>query len=524
MPSYHPLAPQLIFYVFHIAIRSTHTLRSQGVLNLQTEMDTSDDSLVKKQLRASFFERQKCHVCGKLLKYGTDLNRHILRHFRPKPHSCEFSGCKFRCSYLSNLKIHLRIHSNVKPEICPEPDCSFTTRNSGSLTYHRKRKHGYVPRDRFANPELKTARMRLAQYLNIENSLPAPDQAVSRSPKVKMEECETDPKPNPNKDLVALVPSDSQFYQPYSQTHSQSHVPSVFGQAPPYLTTHPSSSTAWYSQRRYCALSPSAYTSNTLNFDFSSSMMAGYPQLNVNSNFKIPLHNSNVMLPAYQAGLSPGASSYDSVNTPYPFGHASSGFGSLFGGFGASIGNSGWLNSQFRPQLQGPMDPLFPAFYDGPSNTINGTNFASGSGSVSGSGSQVEFESTTTSQVPSIPAPENDDSDCNQQGPSADLNFSAEPSGIPASSPQFPQHFGESGVELATAWGIETLCAEDTLNATSDSSVDLSGSSSFFSLPALDPLPGWEGLGMSSQATGFNNCSSYDMSQPLLPPAPSSSS
>lgn len=61
-------------------------------------------------------------------------------------HRCPYPECKFENLQKSNVETHIRTHTKTKSERCP--DCDFTTVDPGSLTRHRKRIHGYIPKTR----------------------------------------------------------------------------------------------------------------------------------------------------------------------------------------------------------------------------------------------------------------------------------------------------------------------------------------------------------------------------------------
>ncbi|KIK56365.1 hypothetical protein GYMLUDRAFT_47141 [Collybiopsis luxurians FD-317 M1] len=85
------------------------------------------------------------------------MNRHLKTHVDPKLrdalcYRCPVPGCKYKALQKGNVDTHLRIHSANRAFKCPEAEsgCGFDTCDPGSLTRHRKRRHGYIPKPRKA--------------------------------------------------------------------------------------------------------------------------------------------------------------------------------------------------------------------------------------------------------------------------------------------------------------------------------------------------------------------------------------
>ncbi|GLB41246.1 putative zinc finger, C2H2 type [Lyophyllum shimeji] len=90
---------------------------------------------------------EPCEVCGAVIRYKADVPRHRRLHLTDKTammYKCPFDGCQYRNLQKSNLNNHISTHTGEKPHACP--DCEFRTADPGSLTRHRKRTHGYVPK------------------------------------------------------------------------------------------------------------------------------------------------------------------------------------------------------------------------------------------------------------------------------------------------------------------------------------------------------------------------------------------
>ncbi|KAH9944645.1 hypothetical protein B0H21DRAFT_823276 [Amylocystis lapponica] len=102
-----------------------------------------------------------CIVCHKVLARKADMSRHMKLHSEDVETlklRCHYENCKYATLQLSNLNTHMNTHTGAKPYLCHDTffdsntgaivQCSFRTSDPGSLTRHRKRMHGYVPRPR----------------------------------------------------------------------------------------------------------------------------------------------------------------------------------------------------------------------------------------------------------------------------------------------------------------------------------------------------------------------------------------
>ncbi|GAW08892.1 transcriptional repressor ctcf-like [Lentinula edodes] len=90
-----------------------------------------------------------CTICQAIISNRTDLPRHMRIHSADKHkfmHRCPYPDCNFENLQKSNVETHIRTHTKSKTNNCP--DCDFTTVDPGSLTRHRKRIHGYIPKSR----------------------------------------------------------------------------------------------------------------------------------------------------------------------------------------------------------------------------------------------------------------------------------------------------------------------------------------------------------------------------------------
>src|ERR1700722_12108574 len=89
-------------------------------------------------------------------------------------HRCPYDGCTYKNLQKSNVTTHIRTQSVLLPPpfvsrrvalnqnstgqkiLCPT--CGFATTDPGSLTRHRKRRHGYNPKTRQDHPERSTSK------------------------------------------------------------------------------------------------------------------------------------------------------------------------------------------------------------------------------------------------------------------------------------------------------------------------------------------------------------------------------
>ncbi|KAI6157324.1 hypothetical protein BKA82DRAFT_2053733 [Pisolithus tinctorius] len=97
------------------------------------------------------FEPGLCHICDKKLSRKADLPRHMRTHAANKEafmFPCPYAGCEYKALQRSNLTTHIHTHTGARPNKCPHPECTYTTSDPGSLTRHRRKAHGYDPKDK----------------------------------------------------------------------------------------------------------------------------------------------------------------------------------------------------------------------------------------------------------------------------------------------------------------------------------------------------------------------------------------
>ncbi|KAL0577222.1 hypothetical protein V5O48_004763 [Marasmius crinis-equi] len=118
---------------------------------------------------------EQCTVCGLVLARRGDMPRHMRTHLEDKSHMlhrCPWDGCTYSNLQRSNVDTHYRTHTGEQTQICP--DCDFRSVDAGSLTRHRKRKHGYVPKPR-------KSRHTTAQPLASTSAAPEPSSSAATS-------------------------------------------------------------------------------------------------------------------------------------------------------------------------------------------------------------------------------------------------------------------------------------------------------------------------------------------------------
>ncbi|SJL10709.1 uncharacterized protein ARMOST_14101 [Armillaria ostoyae] len=83
--------------------------------------------------------------CNKVYVGRNGLNRHLKTHYDEPKYQCP--QCDTRTHQASNMKRHIDSqHLGLKPNACPDCDKSFA--DKGFLVRHRRKEHGYQPRQR----------------------------------------------------------------------------------------------------------------------------------------------------------------------------------------------------------------------------------------------------------------------------------------------------------------------------------------------------------------------------------------
>ncbi|KAJ7117266.1 hypothetical protein C8R43DRAFT_1154542 [Mycena crocata] len=112
----------------------------------------------------------------------SDLDRHDITHLSDEERTARMLICK-TCGHetpqRSNMKTHERTHTREQPEICP--DCPYRTGDPTSLTFHRKKTHGYEPNSRRATKPTKRAATAYVVSSATAPSSSSPTQSYSSS-------------------------------------------------------------------------------------------------------------------------------------------------------------------------------------------------------------------------------------------------------------------------------------------------------------------------------------------------------
>jgi len=79
--------------------------------------------------------------CGKIIRFKSDMERHIIAHTDSKPFICTFPRCNKTFKREDALNNHLQSHSEELNFVCPMPNCSMRFRKKPILQYHITRHH-----------------------------------------------------------------------------------------------------------------------------------------------------------------------------------------------------------------------------------------------------------------------------------------------------------------------------------------------------------------------------------------------
>ncbi|PFH51605.1 hypothetical protein AMATHDRAFT_58709 [Amanita thiersii Skay4041] len=101
--------------------------------------------IVFKPVKTKASKGVQCPECLETLSRSSDLSRHMKLH-DPNPEMLSCPHCSFKTRQKSNLTTHINGHTGAKPHHCPS--CDFATGDPGMLTKHRRRLHGYIPKQR----------------------------------------------------------------------------------------------------------------------------------------------------------------------------------------------------------------------------------------------------------------------------------------------------------------------------------------------------------------------------------------
>eukprot|EP00808_Paulinella_micropora_P025115 g16236.t1 len=85
-----------------------------------------------------------CHVCercGRQVKRGSELKKHMKKHTGEKPFMCSF--CDYKSNRRASLQRHMRTHTGEKPYKCSL--CDYKCNESGNLKSHMRTHTGEKP-------------------------------------------------------------------------------------------------------------------------------------------------------------------------------------------------------------------------------------------------------------------------------------------------------------------------------------------------------------------------------------------
>ncbi|KAG2097047.1 uncharacterized protein F5147DRAFT_715902 [Suillus discolor] len=88
-----------------------------------------------------------CSHCNQTFPKFADCKIHEALHSPTDAYFCTWGGgCNFVTLNKSSFIVHTDGHTGEQRYICPHDGCNYRTHIPSSLTYHRKKEHGYVPR------------------------------------------------------------------------------------------------------------------------------------------------------------------------------------------------------------------------------------------------------------------------------------------------------------------------------------------------------------------------------------------
>ncbi|KAG1798875.1 uncharacterized protein HD556DRAFT_1439942 [Suillus plorans] len=89
-----------------------------------------------------------CSSCNQTFPKFADCKIHEAMHSPENAYFCTWDGCHFVTLHKSSFLVHTDGHTGEQRYICPNDGCDYRTHIPSSLTYHRKKEHGFVPEPR----------------------------------------------------------------------------------------------------------------------------------------------------------------------------------------------------------------------------------------------------------------------------------------------------------------------------------------------------------------------------------------
>ncbi|KAF8552660.1 hypothetical protein OG21DRAFT_1604587 [Imleria badia] len=120
-----------------------------------------------------------CEVCGRKIGRRADLSRHMKTHAENKEalkYKCP--RCPFGALQLSNFKNHWNSFTGKRPYKCPEEGCTYRAAERGTLSKHRKSRHGYQSKKKYTHSTASSSTSGSLRTLDSSS----PSSSVSPSP------------------------------------------------------------------------------------------------------------------------------------------------------------------------------------------------------------------------------------------------------------------------------------------------------------------------------------------------------
>jgi len=79
--------------------------------------------------------------CGKVYRYKSEKERHLVTHNKDKAYKCDHPYCTKSFKRPDALKVHMQSHSEKPQWICPVSACSHAFKDRPALKYHLSKHH-----------------------------------------------------------------------------------------------------------------------------------------------------------------------------------------------------------------------------------------------------------------------------------------------------------------------------------------------------------------------------------------------